>query len=76
MGETLDQDAQKVHVHVYSSSETSRCTCAPVSGQLHVVQAAPEGIVTARERNLLIENGGHIHEDIALTRGWTISILK
>ena len=47
-----------------------------MSGQLHVVQAEPEGIVTARDRNLLIENGGHIHVDIALTRGWAISILK
>ena len=43
---------------------------APVSGQL--VQAAAENIITAKDRNLLIENVGHI----ALSRGWASSLLK
>ena len=41
-----------------------------MSGQL--VQAAAEGVVSVKDRNLLIENGGHI----ALTRGWASSLLN
>ena len=42
----------------------------PVTG--HLVLAAAEGIITAKDRSLLAENGGHI----TLTRGWAASILK
>ena len=63
LGEDLDRDVQKY-------IRALRQTGAPVSAQL--VQAAAEGIVTSKDRNLLVENGGHI----ALTRGWAISILK
>ena len=35
-------------------------------------QAAAEGIVSAKDRNFLIENGG----DVSLTKGWAISILQ
>ena len=55
MGENLDRDVQKY-------IRALRQAGAPVSAQL--VQAAAEGIVISKDRNLLVENGGHI----ALTR--------
>ena len=63
LGEIIDQDVQKY-------IRALRQAGAPVSAQL--IRAAAEGIVSAKDRNLLIENGGHV----SLTRGWAISILQ
>ena len=63
MGEILDNDVQK---YIWAL----RLAGTPVSVAL--VQAAGEGIVMAKDRTLLVENGGHI----SITRGWADSLLK
>ena len=63
MGEILDNDVQK-----YIRALRLAGTAVSVA----LVQAAGEGIVMAKDRTLLVENGGHI----SITRGWADSLLK
>ena len=53
-----------------TASKGLRLAGTPVSVAL--VQAAGEGIVMAKDRTLLVENGGHI----SITGGWADSLLK
>ena len=61
---SLDSDVQ-AYVRALRTART------PVNVQ--IVQTAAEGIVTACDRTLLVENGGHI---ISLSRGWALSLLQ
>ena len=63
LGVNLDSEVQRYVVALRQAG-------TPVTG--HIVLAAAEGIITAKDRSLLAENGGHI----TLTRGWAASILK
>ena len=63
VGEELDSEVKK-----YTTALRQAGT--PVSVKL--VLATAEGIITTKERSLLVENGGHI----SLTRRWTHSLFK
>ena len=63
LGEGLDAEVQQ-------NIRALRLVGTSVSCSL--VLAAAGGIVTAKNRTLLVDNGGHI----SLTRGWALSLLK